>query len=281
MSTSAVSNQNVIQGVIESSTGSTTSRNTTGELGKTEFLNLLITQLRYQDPLNPVDDKEFIAQLAQFSSLEQMQNMNSTISKTQAYALLGKKIEASVTDESTNVSTAVQGYVSSVKTSNGKIYVVVDGRDIPVENVINVIDSSYQYSNISAYTGLIGTTVKGCVYDPSNGNVILVNGVVQAIQKGLYEDYAVVDGVKCEMSGIVNSNSNSLDDIKEYLQENKGGEVNIYLIDRQTNVKVPVKGVLKDYTISDKGTVSVTLDGVLVPIESVSNITKPQQTEND
>jgi len=281
VSTSAVSNQNVIQGVIESSTGSTTSRNTTGELGKTEFLNLLITQLRYQDPLNPVDDKEFIAQLAQFSSLEQMQNMNSTISKTQAYALLGKKIEASVTDESTNVSTAVQGYVSSVKTSNGKIYVVVDGRDIPVENVINVIDSSYQYSNISAYTGLIGTTVKGCVYDPSNGNVILVNGVVQAIQKGLYEDYAVVDGVKCEMSGIVNSNSNSLDDIKEYLQENKGGEVNIYLIDRQTNVKVPVKGVLKDYTISDKGTVSVTLDGVLVPIESVSNITKPQQTEND
>jgi len=281
VSTSAVSNQNVIQGVIESSTGSTTSRNTTGELGKTEFLNLLITQLRYQDPLNPVDDKEFLAQLAQFSSLEQMQNMNSTISKTQAYALLGKKIEASVTDESTNVSTAVQGYVSSVKTSNGKIYVVVDGRDIPVENVINVIDSSYQYSNISAYTGLIGTTVKGCVYDPSNGNVILVNGVVQAIQKGLYEDYAVVDGVKCEMSGIVNSNSNSLDDIKEYLQENKGGEVNIYLIDRQTNVKVPVKGVLKDYTISDKGTVSVTLDGVLVPIESVSNITKPQQTEND
>jgi len=268
-----------MQGIVNSSAGTAKERNT-GELGKTEFLNLLITQLRYQDPLNPVDDKEFIAQLAQFSSLEQMQNMNNTISQTQAYALLGKKIVANFKDESTNVSTTVQGYVSSVKTNNGKVYVIVNDKDIPIENVTNVMDSSYQDSNISVYTGLIGTNVKGCVYDPSNGNVILVNGIVKAIQKGVYEDYAVVDGVKCEMSGIVDKNVGSLDDIKEYLQDNKGKEVSVYLIDRKSNVKVPVTATLKDYTISDDGTVNVTLDGVLVPIESVSNITKPQQTEN-
>ncbi|HHV99001.1 MAG TPA: hypothetical protein GXX36_05655 [Clostridiaceae bacterium] len=280
MSTSAVDNQNIMQGIINGSAGTAAARNT-GELGKTEFLNLLITQLRYQDPLNPVDDKEFIAQLAQFSSLEQMQNMNSTISKTQAYALLGKKVEASVTDESTKVSTAVQGYVSSVKTRNGKIYVVVNDRDIPIENVTNVIDSSYQNSNISAHTGLIGTNIKGCVYDPSNGNVILVSGIVQAIQKGIYEDYAVVDGVNCEMSGIVNNNASNLDDIEAYLQDNLGKEVSVYLIDRKSNVKVPVKATLKDYTVSDDGIVNVTLNDVLVPIESVYNITKPQQTDND
>ena len=46
-------------------------------LGKEDFLNLLVTQLRYQNPLDPMDNTEFVAQLAQFSSLEQMSNLNT------------------------------------------------------------------------------------------------------------------------------------------------------------------------------------------------------------
>ncbi|MTI57300.1 flagellar hook capping FlgD N-terminal domain-containing protein [Geosporobacter ferrireducens] len=52
------------------------------ELDKDAFLQLLVTQLRYQDPLNPMDDKEFVAQMAQFSALEQMQNLNKTTKET-------------------------------------------------------------------------------------------------------------------------------------------------------------------------------------------------------
>ncbi len=50
-----------------------------GELGRDDFLNLLVTQLQYQDPLNPMDSADFTAQLAQFSSLEQLSNMSGQL----------------------------------------------------------------------------------------------------------------------------------------------------------------------------------------------------------
>ena len=71
-----------------------------GDMGKDEFLKILITQLSHQDPTQPMQDKEFIAQMAQFSSLEQMTNVSSEISKVaallekgQAVSLLGRTVE--------------------------------------------------------------------------------------------------------------------------------------------------------------------------------------------
>ena len=77
-------------------------------LEKDDFLKLLIVQLENQDPTKPLEDKEFISQMAQFSSLEQMTEMNKTLTNlitnyksSLSYALLGKEVEVfdSVTDE--------------------------------------------------------------------------------------------------------------------------------------------------------------------------------------
>lgn len=59
-------------------------KNLSSNLDKDAFIRLLVTQLQNQDPLSPMEDKEFIAQIAQFSSLEQMQNLNKTFETTQA-----------------------------------------------------------------------------------------------------------------------------------------------------------------------------------------------------
>ncbi|SDK45434.1 flagellar hook assembly protein FlgD [Natronincola ferrireducens] len=56
--------------------------NNASNLDKDAFLNLLVTQLKNQDPLNPMEDRDFIAQMAQFSALEQMQNLNETVKTT-------------------------------------------------------------------------------------------------------------------------------------------------------------------------------------------------------
>ncbi len=70
-------------------------RRSVSQLGKDDFLKILITQLSYQDPTQPVKDQQFIAQMAQFSSLEQMQNMASALSSLadrQAHTLVGRHI---------------------------------------------------------------------------------------------------------------------------------------------------------------------------------------------
>ena len=73
--------QPVANSGIEVGTTETTPLTARGELGQDAFLKLLVTQLQHQDPLNPLEDKEFIAQLAQFSSLEKLTEMAATLER--------------------------------------------------------------------------------------------------------------------------------------------------------------------------------------------------------
>ncbi|MBG9768058.1 flagellar hook assembly protein FlgD [Bacillus vallismortis] len=116
-------------------------------LGKDEFLKILMTQVQNQDPLNPVDDKEFISQMATFSSLEQMVNLNTTMTQfvenqdpfTAYLDWMGKEVSWTADGSATEKT----GTVSSVKQSKGKYYLVLnDGTEISPSHVLAVAQSS-------------------------------------------------------------------------------------------------------------------------------------------
>jgi len=279
MSTNSISSQKNIQQIIDSGSTQTESRKT-GELGKDDFLNLLVAQLKYQDPLSPMEDKEFISQMAQFNSLEQMQNLNSSFSSVKAFGLMGKYVTATTTDPNTLEFKLVQGVVTGVKVTNGKSFVVVNDEDIPIEQVSEVLDGTTidGSSNIYAYTGLIGYSASGAVYNTEDNNVVGVKGVVKAIQKGLIEDYAVMDGVEVEIAEISDeAPSADPDFIKNYLTDNTGKEVKVVIVDRNTNQRVPVTATLREFEITPEGRVKAVLDGLNVSVDSIVTITPSQQ----
>ncbi|RKX91871.1 MAG: flagellar hook assembly protein FlgD [Spirochaetes bacterium] len=115
--------------------GKVASRN----LDKDDFLKILITQLSYQDPTKPLEDKEFISQMAQFSSLEQMTNMSNSFSnlsgmlvQSNALNLLGKNVEI------TTGETIIKGVVEEIT-----------GRDHPQ---IKVNGKYYDFNDVEKIT---------------------------------------------------------------------------------------------------------------------------------
>ncbi len=135
--------ENRISGVAGSSalSGASSSSGTSGntELGKDAFLNLLITQLANQDPLNPLEDKDFIAQMAQFTSLEQMTNMNTnlenltTMNRTAAIGLMGHEVIYGGAD-----GNLLSGKVVGVRFDDGKVFVAVGEDETLLENIVAV-----------------------------------------------------------------------------------------------------------------------------------------------
>ena len=138
-------NQATIQQIIDgASTKANAGRKTGGSLGKDDFLNLLIAQLKYQDPLSPMDNKDFIGQMAQFSSLEQMKNIYNGVSRANSFALIGKYVKASYEDGEGRSAKSAEGFVESVRIKNGEAYAIVNGQEISIDKITEVTEGDMQ-----------------------------------------------------------------------------------------------------------------------------------------
>ena len=109
-------------------------------LGKDDFLKLLVSQLQHQDPMNPVDDKDFMGQMAQFTSVEQLTNMASAIDRmstasqsTQSIALIGKTVSWKKDDGSTG-----EGVATSVSFADSAIQITVGDAQIAPNEIVSV-----------------------------------------------------------------------------------------------------------------------------------------------
>lgn len=102
------------------------------------FLKLLVAQLKYQDPLEPQKDTAFVTQLAQMTTLQEMQQMNASIQNTQAYDMIGKEIYAEVLNKDTGVTHGYFGLVESVVIKDGIPYAVVGNQAINLSDIKQV-----------------------------------------------------------------------------------------------------------------------------------------------
>jgi flagellar basal-body rod modification protein FlgD len=109
-------------------------------LGQDDFLKLLVTQMTSQDPLNPQKDTDFIAQMAQFSSLEQTKTMEADLSAmrsqqdfAQAAALLGRNVQVQ-----TGATTTDTGIVSAVQLASGTPQLLINNKIYDLSQVLSV-----------------------------------------------------------------------------------------------------------------------------------------------
>jgi len=153
-------------------------------LDKDAFLNLLVTQLRYQNPLEPMKDTEFISQMAQFTSLEQAKNTNKITKINAAYNMVGKFVIGTIKDESGNLK-EVAGIVDSVRVEKDEAYLVVDSKEIPYEavnEVTDIINNVEQYRltiqnmRFNMAYNMLGREIKAKIGDEE------ITGIVEGIR---------------------------------------------------------------------------------------------------
>ncbi|MCJ8010606.1 flagellar hook capping protein [Paenibacillus sp. KQZ6P-2] len=153
----------------------------TQSLGKDQFLSILITQLQNQDPMQPMEDKEFIAQMAQFSTVEQLLNISNQLtamsqSLGNVSGLIGKEITWLDTGSPDNISDSdtgelKSGIVDSILVKDGVQYASVGSVAIPLTKIIEIKEVQKEEPTVPEDPTAPPTNDNpDTVHDPSDNN---------------------------------------------------------------------------------------------------------------
>lgn len=190
------------------------------ELGKDQFLNIIMTQLQNQDPTAPLDDATFISQMSQLTNLESMTQMANSFAQTQSYNMIGKGVTGfvSYTNPDTGVTSKreVIGVADSAGVDGGKPYVMIGDEKIWTENITQVFDKSIitgSSQDMLAGTQLVGKYIRADVLD-ANGQTVSIEGQVQRAQVKDGTVFVIVDGRQVGLFQITEVAS-SLDQLAE------------------------------------------------------------------
>lgn len=152
-STAATSSNTVVSGIGVAAPSAASQTSATDSLSQQDFLNILLTQLQFQDPLQPMDDEQFVAQLAQFSALEvntqESSELNTLLtfeSMNQGVSLIGQSVQVEDSQSSATAATTAAGTVTAVSFSSGQPLLTIQTSsntltDIPLSNVTLVQQS--------------------------------------------------------------------------------------------------------------------------------------------
>lgn len=111
-------------------------------MDKDSFLQLLVAQMKYQDPLEPTSNTEYISQYAQFSQVESLQNMSQNMDLQRASSLVGQMVYVKTTDTS-GATDYVYGKVDYVTYQGGKPYLYINEKSYPLEDLETIVEPEY------------------------------------------------------------------------------------------------------------------------------------------
>lgn len=140
----------VEDGKIVQNNSKSTAKKTTDGMDKESFLQLLVAQMKYQDPLEPTSNTESISQYAQFTQVQELQNMSGSMDLQRASALVGQEVWVETTT-STGMTKPIRGRVDYVVYDNGKPYVAINEELYELSKVNTVVDKIYQDAYDKAY----------------------------------------------------------------------------------------------------------------------------------
>jgi flagellar basal-body rod modification protein FlgD len=140
-----VSSVNAIikNGEVVNAKNETTNKTAPTGYDKDAFMQILVAQMKYQDPMEPTSNTEYINQYATFTQVEQLSNMANAMSLSRASEMVGKTVVVSQTNPDTGKTTEVEGTVDFVTYSGNKAYLNINGTNYSIDDVSQVLDPNY------------------------------------------------------------------------------------------------------------------------------------------